>query len=146
MGRFVFGRGRGWNLFVINARRTQKKFIRMARNFEDLVFEGAYRPDADEALAYAAAITHIWSGMLSASHRVRYKKDKTLGGNEWFAEIYIDRTRRNPWTGKLAAFYGPIEHARGGSHAFYERTMKRYGGAVGRKHLRFGLDQIVEGD
>lgn len=64
---------------------------------------------------YAVAVTHVDTGALRASQRIR-------AGPGARAEIYIDPSSRNPRTGVPPARYGPVEHARGGSHAFYERT------------------------
>lgn len=37
--------------------------------------------------------------------------------------VYLDPTAVNPRTGQRTAEYGAHEHDRGGSHAFYERTI-----------------------
>jgi|DewCreStandDraft_4_1066084.scaffolds.fasta_scaffold97844_3 hypothetical protein len=70
---------------------------------------------------YAVSITHVWrykGGGLRASHRM---KVSGLRG-----EIYIDPTAVNP-RGQKPSVYGPAEHARGGTHAFYARTQREYG-------------------
>lgn len=68
---------------------------------------------------YTVAITHVDTGALRASHRMN-----VLGGR---GEIYLDPTATNPRTGTPTAEYGPTEHARGGDHAFYERTEREAG-------------------
>ena len=70
---------------------------------------------------YAVAITHVWKylgGGLRASHRMAVE-----GAS---AKIYIDPSSVNP-RGQKPSVYGPYEHARGGTHAFYARTVKEEG-------------------
>lgn len=81
---------------------------------------------------YAVSITHVISGALRASHRTQYQeaRDNALG------LIYIDEGAVRPGGGR-PAIYGPIEEARGGSHAFYQRTVNEAGpGAVGEALAR----------
>lgn len=73
---------------------------------------------------YAVGITHVDTGTLRASHRIRMES----GGLR--AVIYIDAGAVNPRSGQRASVYGPHEHARGGSHAFYARTVSEAGPAV----------------
>lgn len=68
---------------------------------------------------YAVMLTHVDTGALRASHRMR------VAG--LYGQVYIDPTARNPRTGRLARVYGPYEHARGGAHAFYHRVVDEYG-------------------
>lgn len=63
---------------------------------------------------YASAITHVDTGALRLSHTIRLAKGQ--------AEIFINPAARNPRGGRPAV-YGPYEHARGGTHAFYRRTV-----------------------
>lgn len=83
---------------------------------------------------YAAAITHVVSGTLRAAHRMEVT---ALRGR-----IYIDPTARNPRSGARAADYGPIEHARGGEHAFYERTVREQGDEIGRAGVQAILEEL----
>jgi len=76
------------------------------------------------AQRYATAITHKDTGALKASHRMKYD-DKTATGN-----IYIDPRSINPRSFELPIEYGLYEHARGGEHAFYKRTVDEYGGEL----------------
>lgn len=65
---------------------------------------------------YAVQITHVWiylGGGLRAAHRMEIKG---LRGR-----IYIDPRAVNP-RGQKPSVYGPYENARGGDHAFYDRT------------------------
>ncbi len=67
---------------------------------------------------YAVQITHVWKylgGGLRAAHRM---KVTGLRG-----EIYIDPRAVNP-RGQKPVVYGPYENARGGDHAFYDRTQE----------------------
>jgi len=64
---------------------------------------------------YAATITHVDTGALRGSHRMRL--DGARG------EIFLDPSAQNPRSGVRTAEYGPEEHDRGGGHAFYERTV-----------------------
>jgi hypothetical protein len=70
---------------------------------------------------YAIGITHVWpdkGGGLRASHRMEVK--------ELRGRIYIDPGAVNP-RGQKPSIYGPYEEARGGSHAFYNRTVDEAG-------------------
>lgn len=75
-------------------------------------------------LRYAQALTHVDTGALRGAHRVRFEQGGKIG------VIYIDPNAQNPQTGRKAAMYGPIEHQRGGSHAFYSTTVETYGRQV----------------
>lgn len=72
---------------------------------------------------YAVGITHVDTSALRASHRMRME----FSSSDAIGEIYIDPSARNPRSGKRTAEYGPYEHARGGDHAFYERTYNEEG-------------------
>ena len=73
---------------------------------------------------YAVAITHVDTGSLRASHRMRIHRRGLRG------TVYIDPGAVNPRTGQRPADYGRTEHARGGSHAFYARTIAEEGPAI----------------
>jgi hypothetical protein len=68
---------------------------------------------------YVVIITHVDTGTLRAAHRM-----EILGLR---GRIYIDPAARNPYSGEMAEIYGPYEEARGGSHAFYQRTTEEAG-------------------
>lgn len=74
-----------------------------------------------EAHRYATSITHVDTGTLRIAHRPEVDKSRLRG------TVSIDPSAVNPRTGERAADYGPIEHARGGSHAFYRRTATERG-------------------
>ena len=67
---------------------------------------------------YAMSVTHVDSGELKGAHRVR------MAGTR--AEIYLDPDAVNDY-GQRPAEYGVYEHDRGGSHAFYRRTVDEVG-------------------
>lgn len=86
-------------------------------------FGEAIRWGTMAAQRYAVSITHVWiekGGGLRASHRMAVDLDALRG------TVYIDPDSVNP-RGQKPSVYGPYEHARGGSHAFYERTEREAG-------------------
>lgn len=86
-----------------------------------------------ESHRYCVTITHVDTGALRASHRMSFDE-----GRGWArGRIAIDASSVNPH-GHKPAEYGPIEHARGGSHAFYARTKEERG-----QHILRGMADIV---
>lgn len=78
---------------------------------------------------HAIGITHVWKvkgGGLKSSHRMRLEAGGLRG------VIYIDPAAVNP-RGQRPSVYGPVEHARGGDHAFYARTVDEAGPQVVRQ-------------
>lgn len=88
---------------------------------------------AGTIMAHKSAVrkTHVKTGALRASHRIQLSGLRGL--------IYIDPDSVNPKGGKPSE-YGLIEHARGGSHAFYRRVYdedgKKITKAVASEFLR----------
>ena len=74
--------------------------------------------------------THVITGALRASHLIDFDAVRPGG------DIYINPDARNPRTGQRTAVYGPIEHARGGSHAFYQRVIDEEGETIGRQAIQ----------
>lgn len=70
---------------------------------------------------HAVAITHVDTGALRASHRMRMEQRGLRG------VVYLDRASRNPRSNARPYQYGVYEHDRGGTHAFYERTVEEAG-------------------
>jgi len=70
---------------------------------------------------YAVGVTHVDTGALRGSHTMRITRTR--------GEIYISPNARHA-TGKRPAEYGVYEHRRGGSHAFYARTVAEHGQAA----------------
>lgn len=71
---------------------------------------------------YAIGLTHVDTGALKASHRMEVTG---LRGR-----IYIDPSTTNPRSRQAPVDYGPYEHDRGGSHAFYARVIDEHGPAI----------------
>lgn len=92
--------------------------IRSARS----AFRRAVGRAAEHSQRYARQVTHTDTGELQAAHRSRYTGPLR-------AEVYIDQGRRNIRGGR-PHIYGVYEHARGGGHAFYARTVNEEGGAI----------------
>lgn len=82
-------------------------------------FGKAIRDATAEAHRYAVALTHVDTGALRASHRVEVTGVR--------GRVSIDQGASNPRSGRRTAEYGGYEHARGGSHAFYERVVSEHG-------------------
>lgn len=70
---------------------------------------------------YATSVTHVDTEALRASHRMSFDSPENR------ASIYLDPSATNPRTGALTSEYGPVEEARGGTHAFYARTVQERG-------------------
>lgn len=90
---------------------------------------------------YAVSITHVWKhwgGALRASHRMKIDEK---GANSARGEIFIDPSAVNP-RGQSPAKYGVFEHARGGPHAFYQRTMTEQAPASAGRALRFMQERL----
>ena len=88
-----------------------------------------------EGHRYAVAITHVDTGALRASHRMKYNAAAATG------TIYIDPSTRNPVTNALPAVYGMYEHGHGGDHQFYARVPAERG-----KVISDGMVKVILGD
>lgn len=99
-------------------------------------FGKAIKEATVKAHRYAVSITHVDTGALRASHRMKVTGIR--------GEIFIDRGTRNPKTGERPAAYGAEEHARGGQHAFYERTVKEAGDGIARETGETILKGVAE--
>lgn len=112
---------------IQDIQRAQREMLRLIASVRPGGALGrAIKLAAMAAHRYATSITHVWiykGGALRASHRIALRETR--------AEITIDPASINP-RGQRPAVYGPHEHRRGGSHAFYERTEKEYGQNVAR--------------
>lgn len=85
-------------------------------------FRRAIGRAAEHGQRYARQISHVDTGEMQGAHRARYTGPLR-------AEVYIDQGRRNIRGGR-PHIYGVYEHARGGGHAFYARTVNEEGGAI----------------
>lgn len=101
------------------ALRRAERYVSGADGAQRVVGEAAIR-----AHRYATSITHVDTGTLKSSHRMRIGRTH--------AEIYIDPGARNEHGGRPAQ-YGPYEEARGGAHAFYRRTIDEAGPGIARQ-------------
>lgn len=112
----------------------QEVQARMLRRIAALKPEGTAGQAVRDALIalqrYAVQVTHVGkyvgAGALKNSHRIGYE-----GGLE--GTIYIDPSSVSPRRGTTKAYpavYGVYEHARGGEHAFYDRTEAEAGPGV----------------
>jgi len=70
----------------------------------------------------AVGLTHVDTGALRSSHRMEVAG---LRGR-----VYIDPTARNPRSRQRTELYGSYEHERGGTHAFYARTVTEQGPSI----------------
>ncbi len=98
---------------------------------------------------YAVGITHVQTGTLQRSHLT----DFASGGVQTFrfgfpimnraiGRIYINPAARNPVTGQRPEEYGLLEHRKGGSHAFYRRTVDergKYAAGIAIRQIKAGL-------
>ena len=85
-------------------------------------FRRAIGRAAEHGQRYARQISHVDTGEMQGAHRARYTGSLR-------AEVYIDQGRRNIRGGR-PHIYGVYEHARGGGHAFYARTVSEESGAI----------------
>ncbi len=85
---------------------------------------------------YAIAVSHVDTGAMRSGHRVGIFKSRGV--------LSLDTGARNPRSGARVAVYGAHEHARGGSHAFYDRTVNEAGEQIMRTGLQI-LDKGVTG-
>lgn len=86
---------------------------------------------------YAVSVTHVDTGALRASHRMGLEHG-FFGGLR--GRIFIDPAAIGN-KGKRPAVYGTFEHARGGHHAFYERTYNE----AGARAVKAGITTLLRG-
>jgi len=80
--------------------------------------EQAIKDTTIAAQRYAINVTHVITGSLRASHRMKMKGKMGM--------IYIDPSAVNPRSGQRPSVYGFYENKRGGDHAFYDRTVEEF--------------------
>ena len=118
-----------WRMTIAGLQRAQRRNLALLRALR----VGSV---AGESVRHAAAVahrgsairTHVITGTLRASHRVYFEER----GSNARAIITPDPGARNPLTGQRPAVYGLYEHRRGGSHAFYRRTVVEDANAICR--------------
>jgi len=103
---------------------------RQIQDFQNIhrgAFSTYIKESLEEMRDYAEGITHRRTGTLAGSHRVYYDASHQRG------EISPDPTVMQPrsrgrW--RSVSDYAAAEHGRGGSHAYYERTLNEFGRVV----------------
>lgn len=121
---------------IQDAQKAMAKYIASLKM--DSAFGRALYIAAMGAQRYLVSITHVWrykGGALRASHRISIDEARRR------AIISIDERAINP-RGQRPAIYGPVEHARGGSHAFYARTEQEYGREIAHTGARLYLGEL----
>lgn len=91
-------------------------------------FEDAIRFATIEAQRYAVTITHVDTGALRASHRIKLESPSQGPRGVVFIQPGTLRSGRAE-----PAVYGFFENARGGQHAFYGRVPSERGGQIARQ-------------
>ncbi len=85
-----------------------------------------------DALKYSQVVTHKITGSLARSQRM----DFVTGMNEIVGTISLDPHVINPVEDSRPAQYGIYEHARGGGHAFFERTYEDFKTKIRSRYFR----------
>lgn len=119
----------------------------LSRVASERTYRGAFRDTItamlDIAKNYAMSITHIYTGMLRMSHVVEYDGHRMRGvlkvDEQALARQYGGRLKVPM---QFVAEYAIYEHARGGSHAFYERTLRETGGILQMRGMRTLVEDI----
>ncbi len=88
----------------------------------------------DTMVLYASSISHVWTGMLRQSHTRKYDSHTMKGSVFVDPDIQARDIHGRPKS-IMVAEYATIEHAQGGSHAFYERTIKEMGPAASMRAI-----------
>jgi len=101
------------NVKMIRALQPQSAFGRLVRD----VLENLFR--------FLRTVVHVRTGSLKAAQRMQWQ-----GGLR--GEIFTDPMVTNPVSGQRPAIYGVFENARGGDHAFIDRTVQAAPGMVQR--------------
>lgn len=78
-------------------------------------------------------------GALRASHRIVFAES----ARDATATISIDPSVSNPLTGQKPSVYGGYEHQRGGTHAFYARSLSERGDEALRRARRVLRDGVT---
>lgn len=110
-------------LSVTGLRQAQAANVRLIKALDPRNEMGAITQRATLKVFYKMrSLVHRQSGTLAAALTVDFKATaRTATGS-----VYIDTGVVNPRSGAYPAFYGPLENARGGSHAFIDRTYAEF--------------------
>lgn len=108
-----------WRLTILGLEEAQAvNRRRLAALQPDGALGRAVRTTVEELQVYSKGITHRDTTALQAAH---LGEVHGLSGR-----VHINPSAINP-RGRRPVDYGPYEHARGGSHAFYDRTVRERG-------------------
>ncbi len=129
------------NLTITNIQEAQDANLRAIAALQpDGEFGEAIRDAVTMLHRYATSITHLGRYRQSKSGRWHYDLQGTGGGalrasqsmevRGLYGRVFIDPSSVNPMTGQKPSVYGVYENARGGTHAFYDRTISEYGDQV----------------
>lgn len=112
------------------------------------LYRGAFRDSIQEALFvlrnYAQRITHRQTGTLARSHTVFYNA-RALSGYVYPDPAYLKPSVQGQGKSLSASEYAEYEHARGGSHAFYERAMVEEGSTAAIAGINLILGYMPRG-
>lgn len=121
----LYGQTINTRLFSIDIKDIQKAMQENQEMIHKLSTGGAFGRALPYALQaahrYTATITHVDTGALKGSHRMRLI-------SRFRGIIYIDPAAVGPHG--PPAHYGPYEHKRGESHAFYDRVIAEAGNRI----------------
>jgi hypothetical protein len=113
-------------LSIAGLQRVQKDNLRAIQALKPSgSFGRAILYGSAQAHRYAVANTHVDTGSLKASHRI--KMETGLRGR-----IFIDPSAVNPRSKGKPSEYGVFEHARGGTHGFYQRVIDEQETSIAR--------------
>lgn len=104
---------------IYGIQQAQNAMLRTANAVRPQSGLGAAVKEATVAAhRYAVYLTHVDTGALRAAHHM------AITGSR--GQIYIDPAAARS-DGQRPSIYGPFEHERGNSHAFYAQTVDEYG-------------------
>lgn len=132
----------------IGVRLTNYEAMKAYLTKLDRVYRGAFSDQIKRILRilrnYAMAITHQETGTLAHSHTVSYSSH-LLTGYIYPDPKHIQPSRARTLPGRSVQSYAHFEHARGGTHAFYERTYNEAAQDVVLRGLRAWVDGLPRG-
>lgn len=133
---------------LINVRLTNYYKVRAALEQFGPTYRGIFR-DTVQAMLYefrnfAQMITHITTGTLARSHNVYYDRN-AISGYVYPESIAKPPDIRGGRLYPMASQYAVWEHARGGTHAFYERTLNEFGPSTAMDGIRVFLGRMPGG-
>lgn len=136
---------KGWALRIHNYERTMRA---LAKGEEATAIswwstiDRRLKPVGEEMIDYLSQITHRITGTLASSFRLRY----AITGEAAWGTIEIADDVVNPVSGGRPVEYGVYEHARGGTHAFFERTFKKYESRAASRYMNYVLQDLPKGE